>query len=301
MKKIASGILAAGILCSGLASQTVSASTDVNPDSLKGKNVTTAKKLVPNKKDIQIIIDDVEFLFESKPVMKNNRVLIPFGQIVDYIGGDTNWNNKTKTMTVTYKEKKIVLENNKYEGTVNGSKKKLDVPVQIINGRVYVPLRFVAEGLGANVSWDSKDKKINIDIFEQLYLHRFYSNKKGELGAPITPYQYSARYGQGIAEGRELVSVTAVRDVTDDSEDHMIFRDGAFNIGGKLQHTFLSIRSKVENGKATHVQYYVSVFDEKDNILFEKEGKLADDSLEKYMNYTGLKALEDAGYTKTQK
>ncbi|GAB6459297.1 hypothetical protein CON36_31115 [Bacillus cereus] len=301
MKKMVSGILVAGILCSGLATQTVSASTDVNPNSLKEKNVTNAKKLAPNKKDIQIIIDDIEFVFDSKPIMKNNRVLIPFRQVTDYIGGDTNWNNKTKTMTVVYKQKKITLENNKNEGTVNGSKKKLDVPVQIINGRVYVPIRFVAEGLGADVSWDSKDKKVNIDIFEQLYTHHFYSNAKGELGAPITPYQYGIRYKQGIAEGRELVSVTDVRDITDNSEDHMIFRDGAFNIGGKLQHTFLSIRSKVENGKATHVQYYVNVLDEKDNILFEKEGELADGSLEKYMNYTGLKVLEDIGYTKTQK
>lgn len=301
MKKMVSGILVAGVLCSGLATQTVSASTDVNPNSLKEKNVTTAKKLVQNKKDIQIIIDDIEFVLDSKPVMKNNRVLVSFGQIVDYMGGDTNWNNKTKTMTVAYKEKKIVLENNKYEGTVNGSKKQLDVPVQIINGRVYVPLRFVSEGLGANVSWDSKDKKVNIDIFEQLYVNHFYSNTKGKLGTPITPYQYGIRYEQGIAEGRELVSVTAIRDVTDNSEDQMIFRDGVFNIGGKLQHTFLTIRSIVENGKATHVQYYVNVLDKNDNILFEKEGKLPNNSLEKYMNYTGLQVLEDIGYTKTQK
>lgn len=37
---------------------------------------------------------------------------------------------------------------------VNGVAKKLDQPAVAINGRTLVPLRFLAEALSANVSWD---------------------------------------------------------------------------------------------------------------------------------------------------
>ncbi len=45
---------------------------------------------------------------------------------------------------------------------VNGNEIKTDVPPQLINGRVMVPARFVAEPLGAEVKWDKKTKTISI-------------------------------------------------------------------------------------------------------------------------------------------
>lgn len=45
---------------------------------------------------------------------------------------------------------------------INGKEIKTDVPPQLINGRVMVPARFVAEPLGAKVEWDEKNKIILI-------------------------------------------------------------------------------------------------------------------------------------------
>ncbi len=42
---------------------------------------------------------------------------------------------------------------------------ELDVPPMIIESRTFVPVRFIAEGLGAEVSWDASDSSITI-IFE---------------------------------------------------------------------------------------------------------------------------------------
>jgi len=38
----------------------------------------------------------------------------------------------------------------------------LDAPAKIINGRVMVPVRFIAESLGCTVSWDADTKTISI-------------------------------------------------------------------------------------------------------------------------------------------
>ena len=43
---------------------------------------------------------------------------------------------------------------------VNGQTVTTDVPPQIIDGRVMVPIRFVSEALGATVSWDASQRTV---------------------------------------------------------------------------------------------------------------------------------------------
>ena len=45
---------------------------------------------------------------------------------------------------------------------VNSERKDLDVPARIVNDRTFVPLRFVMEELGADVTWDSDSYTVNI-------------------------------------------------------------------------------------------------------------------------------------------
>ncbi len=45
---------------------------------------------------------------------------------------------------------------------VNGQEIQCDVPPQNINGRVLVPARFVAESLGASVTWDAANNAVVI-------------------------------------------------------------------------------------------------------------------------------------------
>lgn len=46
---------------------------------------------------------------------------------------------------------------------VNGQEIKPDVPPQIINGRTVVPVRWIAEALGAEVTWDDKTRTVSIN------------------------------------------------------------------------------------------------------------------------------------------
>ncbi len=46
---------------------------------------------------------------------------------------------------------------------LNGSPATPDSPPVLINGRTYVPLRFVSESLGASVAWDEASRTVSID------------------------------------------------------------------------------------------------------------------------------------------
>jgi len=56
----------------------------------------------------------------------------------------------------------VTLANQPIKLSVNGEEINTDILPQIINGRVMVPARWVAEALGAKVHWDEKTKTVEI-------------------------------------------------------------------------------------------------------------------------------------------
>lgn len=67
---------------------------------------------------------------------------------------------------------------------VNGNNVELDVPAKMINNRVLVPTRFIAESLGTSVEWDAYSKTVAIksNSIKTKYGDRdFCENKIPEL------------------------------------------------------------------------------------------------------------------------
>ena len=69
----------------------------------------------------------------------------------------------TATSTITVGSSEVVLTIGAKECMVNGTSKTMDaIPYVDSNGSVMVPIRFIAETLGADVVWDEADHDINI-------------------------------------------------------------------------------------------------------------------------------------------
>ncbi|MGC8721513.1 MAG: stalk domain-containing protein [Caldisericaceae bacterium] len=98
----------------------------------------------------------------SKPIIKNGRTLLPIRILIESLGGTVEWNAKEQKVTITLNGHSMILWIGKTTALVDGSKAPLDVAPQIINGRTYIPLRFVSEHLGASVNWDDKTQTITI-------------------------------------------------------------------------------------------------------------------------------------------
>lgn len=98
----------------------------------------------------------------SKPIIQNGRTILPIRTLIESLGGTVDWNAKEQKVTITLNGHSIVLCIGKTTALVDGSKTTLDVAPQIINGRTYIPLRFVSEHLGASVNWDGTTQTITI-------------------------------------------------------------------------------------------------------------------------------------------
>lgn len=96
-------------------------------------------------------------------VDKNNRTLVPLRFIADNLSATTDWNQQTKTATVTQGDKVITLCIPCKKLTINGEETSTDSYGLIQNNRIYVPLRLIAQAFGANVGYKKGVVDINTD------------------------------------------------------------------------------------------------------------------------------------------
>lgn len=112
---------------------------------------------------IQVFVNGQILQFDVPPTVVSGRTLVPLRAIFEALNAKVAWDNTSQTVSATWNGGELALPVGKTTATVNGSIKTLDVPAQIINNRTLVPLRFVAETLGAKVGWYGKSQAITIN------------------------------------------------------------------------------------------------------------------------------------------
>ena len=102
---------------------------------------------------------DIDKGFDTKPVIVNNRTLVPIRAIVEAFGGNVVWINETRTVKLVMDNNSITLVIDSNIAYLNEQEYFLDTAPIIINGRTMLPIRFIAEGFNLGVAWDN-DKRI---------------------------------------------------------------------------------------------------------------------------------------------
>ncbi|MDY6313788.1 MAG: stalk domain-containing protein [Clostridia bacterium] len=92
----------------------------------------------------------------------DGRTMTPSRFVAESLGADVDWDDATKTVTVTNGTKTIKLVIDSNIATIDGEEVEIDVPATIIDGRTLTPSRFVAEALGADVDWDDATKTVKV-------------------------------------------------------------------------------------------------------------------------------------------
>lgn len=113
--------------------------------------------------DISIYIGDEEVILDTKPIIDNNRTMVPLRGIFEKLGATVDYNKETKQVIVKTEDKEVLLEVGNDKILVNGRLSGLDVPSKVIDGRTLVPVRFVAEALGHQVGWDGLNRRVLIE------------------------------------------------------------------------------------------------------------------------------------------
>lgn len=91
-----------------------------------------------------------------------NATMVPIRVISEGLGAGADWSESGKTATIRGSAVTIAMTRGQSYAMVNGSRVALNPSVQIRQGRVMVPLRFVGEQLGLKVDWIQDRKEIRL-------------------------------------------------------------------------------------------------------------------------------------------
>ena len=110
-----------------------------------------------------VFINGDEVSTDVAPVIKYNRLLLPIRAITNALGAEVKWDASTHIATITKGDTVIVLDFDKKTATVNGQPVTLDVPPEMINNRIVVPVRFIAEAFNQKVEWDESSGSVIVE------------------------------------------------------------------------------------------------------------------------------------------
>lgn len=116
---------------------------------------TATKTIILQIGSTAALVDDQAIINDVAPVIRNDRTLVPIRVITEALGGQVAWNEAAKEVTLTVNGKEIKM-------TIGKALEKYGVAPVIIGGRTFVPVRFVADELGAVTTWDDATKAVTI-------------------------------------------------------------------------------------------------------------------------------------------
>ena len=124
-------------------------------------NVAEKSKIIKLQIGSRIVnVDNEAVIYDAAPVIRNDRTLVPIRIVTETLGGKVDWNGVTKEVTLNIDGKEIKM-------TIGKTLEKYGVAPVIIDGRTFVPVRFVADELGATVAWDDATKTVTITKIEK--------------------------------------------------------------------------------------------------------------------------------------
>jgi len=129
----------------------------VNADSSK----ESPKKIVISfRVGDEFLIINNKYVQVQKPFVVNGVTLVPVRVITEAFGAEVDWNGEEKSVLLKYEDINIKLVIGSKKAVVNGVETTLlEAPV-LQNGITMVPLRFISENFGADVTYIDETKEI---------------------------------------------------------------------------------------------------------------------------------------------
>lgn len=146
----------------------------------KTENLSKSPKytLTINSGEYEVLIDGqvIKRQMDVKPLIKNDRLMLPLRSLAEMIGAKVEWDPQTRTAIFTNKGlvAKIQIDGNEIVLS-NGKVIKMDSKPLNINGRILLPISNVAnvfgltngntkDGIDQNIEWDGDNKTVEINL-----------------------------------------------------------------------------------------------------------------------------------------
>ncbi|MCP3746744.1 copper amine oxidase N-terminal domain-containing protein [Paenibacillus sp. A3M_27_13] len=127
---------------------------------------------------------------DVSPIIEGGRVLVPIRTLAS-LGVTYQWDSKSQSAVITKGTDQIKLMANKKQAFKNNKAVQVDVPVQVSQGRILVPIRFVSENFGYKANYEKarsilfiQDGNYKVDQ-ESLQAEDLQAARQAAISLPI--------------------------------------------------------------------------------------------------------------------
>ena len=99
-----------------------------------------------------------------KPVIENDRTLVPMRAIFEALGAEVSWYPEDETIVAVRGDTTVYMQMDDWYMSVNDEWIALDAPPRIVNDRTLIPLRAGVEAFGAQVGWDEATQTVTVEL-----------------------------------------------------------------------------------------------------------------------------------------
>ena len=111
-----------------------------------------------NRQPIVTIDGNRVYFQDQNPIMVENRVLVPVRGVFEHMGFEVTWIAELRTARLEGNGTTVIIPADTRAFVVNGVVVTPDVPQRMVNNRILLPLRAVAEAIGGTAEWNSTDR-----------------------------------------------------------------------------------------------------------------------------------------------
>ena len=141
-----------------------------------------------SSKEITLIVNGEKIEPEVPAQIIGDRTMVPIRFIAEALGNTVEWDEEKRLVLVDSSSIKVEeVTDPAIRLFVAGKEIPTEVQPQIINGRTMVPVRFVAEALGADVGWDGKTYTVTINKTTERYGYVRQIKKQGKVVVEFEP------------------------------------------------------------------------------------------------------------------
>ena len=99
---------------------------------------------------------------DQQPIIVEDRVLVPVRGVFELLGFVVTWDDDTRMARLTRSDITVVIPADATSFVVNGVVIRPDVPQRVVNDRLLLPLRAVAESVGGVPTWNNDIRRATI-------------------------------------------------------------------------------------------------------------------------------------------
>lgn len=121
-----------------------------------------AVTILAAEEPIRLIVNGREIKPDVPPQTIDGRTMVPVRWVSEALGAQVSWDEAKLAVLVNSTPDQAAARGSQIQLIVDGIAVQPDVPPVIVEGRTLVPVRWVAEALGAQVDWDASARTVTI-------------------------------------------------------------------------------------------------------------------------------------------